>query len=447
MPWWLRGSIMAIAVALLVVGLVVYRGGVAAERVQGAAIAKSNAQLVLEASIIALKARVAGEQVFPESFDPPEISLVGELPWMVGGVSYMRLSPTQATLRAEGLGPGGASYVAEAALALAPTARTALGSGLVAQGVIAIDNWQHTRIVDAQLHGDMGYALERPELARLQRCLLRSASGSCSASRPIELADELPFSAAAGLSSYTCRPDDPRFCREGVPVRLTEPAPLTPFSALALLEAQRAGLSCDLTLGGAPAMASAADVTWAGFIAGRTVCVSSGSLIFPAGTVLSNLQIISRGGDISVVGPATLTNVTLIAEGGRVWLDGVTVNSGFIYSQHDLRIPDSVTLAGRTVVVSAGDITFAGVAQASGSGSQAQVGVYVYADGALTYASRTPTFARFFAGRTATINSPSCIVGSVEARGDINAHQGVCIDAGLLPARAQSYSVRVLSRR
>lgn len=434
-----------------------------AENVQSNAVAKNNAYIALEAHLIALKeaVRQADLSEFPESFAAPSLTLTGDLPTTVASSSYARLSPTQATLRAEGFGPGDASYLAEAALALVPTATTAVtGTGLVSQGSIIIGDWTNTRLIDAQVHGDSGFTFNNPNLSRVQRCTARALNGSCATFDFVDMAldenadsvpDNLPFTAAAGLASYTCNPaTDARFCRMGRPTRLTDAATLKPFTAQELLETERVRHSCDLTLSSVPTMDNSADVVAAGFITGRTVCVTNGVLTFPSDVTLTNVRIISRTGDIRFAGPASLSNVTLIAEAGVVSLGSATLDSGFVYSRQDLTVPSTVTLSGRSTVISAGDIAFSGVTQALGAAAEARVEIYVYADGGITLNSRTPAFARFYTRSAFTVSTTSCIVGSVEARSNIIANSGVCIDAGLSPQAARqqgSNTVRVLSRR
>jgi hypothetical protein len=434
-----------------------------AENVQSNAVAKQNAQIALEASLIALRETIKAEDAaeFPETFTAPTLTLVGDLPVTVGNPVYTRLSPTQATLRVEGIGPGQASYLAEAALALMPAETVAAsGVGLVSQAAIAIHDWTNTRIIDAQLHGDAGFSLTSPNLSRVQRCTARALSGSCAAFEFVDMSldedgdgvpDNLPLSAAAGLASYLCQPAaDGRFCRAGRPTRLTDAAVITAFSAADLLETERNRHGCDVTLSSVPTMQNSAEVVAAGFVTGRTVCLTGGMLAFPSDITLTNVRIISRSGDIRFADRATLANVTLIAEAGTVSLGSATLNSSFIYSHEDLSVASGVRISGRSTLVSAGALSFAGVTEASGAAEAARVDIYLYADGAITYRSNTPTFARFFAGGAFTVNSNSCIIGSVEARGAIHAPSGVCIDAGLSPRAAREQvggRVRVLSRR
>lgn len=434
-----------------------------AENVQSNAVARNNAHIALEAHLIALQETVRQTELneFPELFDAPSLTLTSDLPTIVASSSYARLSPTQATLRAEGFGPGDASYLAEAALALIPTATTAAtGTGLVSQGSITINDWTNTRLIDAQVHGDSGFTFNNPNLARVQRCTARALNGSCATFDFVDMAldenadgvpDNLPVSAAAGLASYICNPAaDARLCRTGRPTRLTDAATPKPFTAQELLEAERARHSCNLTLSSVPTMENSADVVAAGFITGRTVCVTNGLLTFPEDVTLTNVQIISRTGDIRFAGAASLTNVTLIAEDGAVSLGSATLESSFVYSHQELMVSSNVTLMGRSTVVSAGDITFAGRTRALGTAAEARVEIYVYADGGITLNSHTPAFARFYTRDTFTVSTTSCIVGSVEARASIIANNGVCIDAGLsLQAARQegSNTVRVLSRR
>ena len=434
------------------------------DNVRANTVAKYRSQLMFEASLIGLQHEADTNGALPEQFSAPRLSLVaGRAGAFTNaaqiGLTYTRLSPEQALIKTSGLGPREASFMSEGVLELGSMSQTPEPVGLSAGGSVTIGNWATTRITDAAIHGNRGYTFSNPDLSKLGACSSRQLDGRCAIWLPYDMSvdtdnntipDNLTVTAAENLAGYICAPSGHADLCEMVAGSL---APRQRREALGLELNTDALLAeqldrCDQSYLSPPILTTQADVSNAGFTSGRTVCVSGGDLSFPSGVTLEGVRVIAEDGSIEL-SSGSISRSQIIAKNGPLKLSSATVVDSFLYGKNDFNLTSNVTLQGETSVVGGANLDFAAATEPVIANNNPSIGVRVYAQGDMRYTSSLDSFAYFKSGGSFGMDSTTCIMGSVEARLDISATQGICIDSGLALGETGPIdtSVRAVSRR
>ncbi|MCA9839551.1 MAG: hypothetical protein KC422_21760 [Trueperaceae bacterium] len=430
-----------------------------AENVRSKAYAKYAAESGMDATLAALDMYYNTHHEYP-SFSDGQFSNLALPQFQANGeqVNYEVLAfnntGNSAVVKVSATSPQGATHVSEALLAGELTSSTTtteveinplVANGLASEGTVTLNG--RNNFVSAGLHGNRGYTINALQNATFSTCLSRNTNGRCISFETIE-SDNLPISAAAGMSSYTCNPANSSICSGGVPTRLTDPITVTPNYASrrdAVIAAadqnpsgtlsSAFGIHCDVVHSTAPTMNNAAQVRSAGFISGKVVCVQNGNVTFPNGTSLDGVTVVANG-QIQFNGNTAITieNSVLVSKQGCINVNPnrITVRDSKLYSNCDLNMNGQQTLfEGIVTLASASNININGRSSIINNDGVFSIGLGLVAEGNITVNGQSDWFAVALTGGSFTYNGTSTLYGGVSAKGSITSNGGIDIDSGL----------------
>ena len=433
-----------------------------AENVRSKAFAKYAAESGMDATLAALDMYFNTYAAYPgysngqfaTGFSLPGVQINGQnVQYSV--IEFSRdLASGSAVLKVSATGPSGAVHVSEALMAAEVMNSTTttetqvnplVANGLASEGTVTLNG--RNNFVSAGLHGNKGYTINALNNSSFSTCLNRNTNGKCIDFQTIET-DNLPISAAAGESSYTCNPANSSICSGGVPTRLSDPITVTPNYVsrrnAVIAAANKSpsgtassvfGINCDTVYSSAPSMNNAASVRSRGFTSGKVVCVESGNVTFPNGTSLEGVTIIARN-QIQFNGNTAITldgsNLISTTSDININPNKVTVRDSKLFSNGNVTLNGQQTLfEGIVTLASAGNITINGRSSILNDEGNFGIGLGMVAEGNVTINGQSDWFAVALVGGNFTYNGRSTLYGGVSAKGNITSNGGIDIDAGL----------------
>ncbi|MGL4611869.1 MAG: hypothetical protein ACRCYY_19690 [Trueperaceae bacterium] len=434
--------------------------------------AKGSGDGGLDATLVLLNKDYIATGSYPSSASIPTVQVNGATPLSFAQVSF-GTSGTSRVLEVKGTS-GKAEHVSKVLF----TGNTTLGSvvsipiiarGLVSEGTITV-NGGNSSFVSAGIHGNSGFTLSGFNAMDWKTCTTRdSTTGMCTHSQDIPVAN-IPVSAAAGMTSYTCAPSsNSSLCTGSTPLRLVDKITVTSdytgkrnatITAMGLpsggTHSNVFGINCDTVYSSAPSLSNADDVISKGFTAGKVVCVENGNLAFPGDmSLLEGVKIVTKnnvtfaatstsdsskgngkgngGGNSS--NTIVINNSTIVSTGGCVNVtksEPTFGNNTRIFSECNITLSGTQTeFQGIVTLATKQAIEIDGRSTIASQNGKMGIGLGLLADGNIVVNGRSNWFAVVLTGGTFTKNGTADLIGGVSAKGAITVNGGIDIDSGL----------------